>query len=68
MDLIPEDNCDYSKKQYWEDRFAQEKEYDWLITYPGIAHLFTEIQKDASIIHLGCGNSILGAEMYAEGW
>ena len=31
--FIPKDNSDYKKQDYWNKRFDNEDEYDWLISY-----------------------------------
>ena len=29
----PKDNKEYGTQKYWEDRFSQEEEYEWLVNY-----------------------------------
>ena len=29
----PKHNSEYGKQEYWEKRFAQEDEYEWLVNY-----------------------------------
>nr|ACO11390.1 Endothelin-converting enzyme 2 [Caligus rogercresseyi] len=67
LDNRPASNTDYSKSEYWESRYAQEKdeEFEWLGNYeafreyllPGLCS-----SKD-SVLILGCGNSTLGPDM-----
>jgi hypothetical protein len=39
--VIPRRNCDYACREYWEDRFAQEDQYDWLLTFD---HLRSQVE------------------------
>ena len=32
-DYEPKHNSEYGKQEYWEQRFAQEDEYEWLVNY-----------------------------------
>ena len=68
MDLLPEDNSRYSTQAYWDERFTQEEQNDSLMDYDEFKHLFAPISKDAKILHLGCGNSLLGAQIYVDGF
>ena len=40
---IPSDNKDYYEKEYWEQRFAEEESYDWLLTYIDIQEIINEL-------------------------
>jgi len=69
-----EDTADYTKQSYWESRYKQEESYDWFASrYPVIIDLLlTKMQNldptSAKILHLGCGNSCLGVDLYQRGF
>jgi SAM-dependent methyltransferase len=63
---------DFEKQSYWHDRFAQETEFEWLISSsdflsickPYISHLAS----DARILQLGFGTSDLQNHLRADGF
>ena len=64
-----EDNTQFQKKEYWEERFAEEPEYDWLVSFAAIEpHVKQLISPDQRVLIVGCGNSTLSADMYAAGY
>ena len=80
---IPTENKDYYEKEYWEQRFAEEETYDWLLTYVDIREIINELIPPCAIISqdgkdqnvqnprilmVGCGNSTLSADMYDDGY
>jgi hypothetical protein len=30
---LPKHNSEYSKQEYWDERFAKEDHYEWLVSY-----------------------------------
>jgi len=71
MDL-PIDNSDYSKPDYWDKRFRDETEFNWL---GGLEHykdalqsMLKDYSKGDSILHIGCGNSSFSTELRSQGW
>ena len=34
---LPSNNKAYAKKEYWEERFATEESFEWLVSYDDIA-------------------------------
>ncbi|CAG0883154.1 unnamed protein product [Cyprideis torosa] len=59
----------YDKKEYWDKRFQDEEEYDWLSCYAVLRDVIKHfVGKDQRILILGCGNSQLGHEMYEDGY
>ena len=68
------ENSDYSKQEYWEERYTQEKSYEWFNSrYEEILKGFESKMKDSDpsklkILHLGCGNSSLGPDLYKRGF
>ncbi|KAI9336023.1 S-adenosyl-L-methionine-dependent methyltransferase [Zopfochytrium polystomum] len=68
-------NTDFSRREHWEERYEHDSGngvlvFEWI---KGWSHyrdaVVAEINsKDAHILHLGCGNSALAADMYKEGY
>eukprot|EP00612_Vaucheria_litorea_P004812 CAMPEP_0171464390 /NCGR_PEP_ID=MMETSP0945-20130129/7728_1 /TAXON_ID=109269 /ORGANISM="Vaucheria litorea, Strain CCMP2940" /LENGTH=132 /DNA_ID=CAMNT_0011991469 /DNA_START=360 /DNA_END=755 /DNA_ORIENTATION=+ len=68
---LPNRNDDYSKREYWNDRFLQEKSYDWLVNYEDIKSLVllhSHEAKSSRVLILGCGCSTLSYDMYVDGY
>jgi len=72
---MPRNNKIYSEKQYWEDRFEKEKEFEWLNTYADVRHLirpmileyyYDEDNKPLEILIVGCGNSKFSYDLYLD--
>ena len=63
------DNSVFKEQGYWEDRFAEEDEYDWLLTYEQLqTHLIPLLRPLERILVVGCGNSGLSAGLYDSGF
>ena len=63
------DNSVFKEQGYWEDRFAAEDEYDWLLTYEQLqTHLVPLLRPLERILVVGCGNSGLSAGLYDSGF
>ena len=37
---LPSDNSVYNKKEYWDQRYTHEREFDWLGDFSGFKDLF----------------------------
>jgi 2-polyprenyl-3-methyl-5-hydroxy-6-metoxy-1,4-benzoquinol methylase len=62
-------NADYGKQEYWEERFEEEDEYDWLCKYSDLkTHISPFINKDDRILIVGCGNSLFSTQLYDDGF
>jgi ubiquinone/menaquinone biosynthesis C-methylase UbiE len=65
---------DYSKQSYWESRYKEEPSYDWFPSrYAEIlgillAKIDAPNREKVKILHLGCGNSKLGVDLYEKGF
>ncbi len=64
---------DYSSKEYWNIRYAREKglSFDWLQPYESVREVVTSSlkgDKEAEILVVGCGNSLLSEKLYDEGY
>ena len=59
------DNSKYAKREYWNNRYQDENEYDWLADYSIIKSLITRHipNKKDNILMLGCGNSSLSKDV-----
>jgi len=71
---LPATNSVYNKKSYWDDRYKDEREFDWLGDFEGFRSLFTRFvpnsqqQLQPSILILGCGNSKLSRQLWDAGY
>jgi len=64
-----EDVLKYKDHTYWDNRFKEEKEYEWLCSFSDIEkYLLRDIKKDNAILILGCGNSNFSAELHDAGF
>ncbi|KAI8099727.1 uncharacterized protein BX664DRAFT_289997 [Halteromyces radiatus] len=60
----------FDSKEYWDERFSHEDQFDWLLSWDTLRHYLTPYlpsQKEP-ILHLGCGNSPLPFEMADAGY
>lgn len=65
----PSEN-DYGKAEYWDNRYSQLPQFDWLMNYAHFkAHGFTQIfRKEGRFIMLGSGSARFSADMYDDGY
>ncbi|KZP01579.1 S-adenosyl-L-methionine-dependent methyltransferase [Calocera viscosa TUFC12733] len=72
MDLLPDTNQKFGKKEYWDQRYREEAEgtFDWFKAYDEISSVIHELipSRDAEILMLGCGNSTLSEDMYDDSY
>ncbi|SPO24154.1 related to SEE1 - probable lysine methyltransferase [Ustilago trichophora] len=72
MSLTAERNEQFSEKEYWEQRYADESEaeFDWFKKYDDLKELFDELipNRNSRILMLGCGNSTLSPDMHLSGY
>jgi SAM-dependent methyltransferase len=62
-------NKEYGESEYWDDRFAQEPSYEWLLTFKEVATQITPFFKSSDkILVVGCGNSDFSADLYDAGF
>ena len=53
MDL-PETSDDYAVKEYWDERYTTEVEYDWFAKYDTFAqHIARTVNRSDRILQLG---------------
>lgn len=70
QDTTAEHNSDYQHVNYWNQRFTNEEQYDWLVTYKDIKLYINQYvpNKLSRILIIGCGNSTLTYDMYVDGY
>ncbi|CAJ0930184.1 unnamed protein product, partial [Mesorhabditis belari] len=62
-------NSDYAKQEYWDDRFKEETEFEWLCGFDVVADILLPILKpNSKILHIGCGSSHLSMRLYEAGF
>ena len=66
---IPRDNETYKNKEYWDLRFQEEKQYEWLESFATLKdHILEYIRPEDSILVIGCGSSSLSSDLYNAGF
>jgi len=71
--MLPSSNDLYREHDYWEQRYRERDHqiqlYDWFQRYEAIRPLVHEAitDRNARIVVLGCGNSELSEQLYADG-
>ena len=69
MSFIAEKNKDYKSREYWDNRFTQEQEYEWLVEFNDVrSRLATLLRAEDKILVVGCGNSRFSADLYDAGF
>ena len=62
-------NATLKEQGYWDERFAEEDEYDWLLSYEQLqTHLIPILMLSDKILIVGCGNSRLSEGLYDAGF
>ena len=65
----PQSNAEYLEPSYWDERFRTEHAYEWFKGYGEFRHLLLPHLKPTDrILVLGCGNSSLTADLWADGF
>jgi hypothetical protein len=66
---IPNVNEEYGSKEYWDNRYQHESQYDWFAAYDAFRQIvINSVTKSDKILNLGCGNSNLSIDMYNDGF
>ncbi|CAB3410541.1 unnamed protein product [Caenorhabditis bovis] len=64
-----ESNGQYRKKEYWDERFREEDEFEWLTGLKAFEHIVKPlIGKNDKIAHIGCGSSQVSKELFDLGY
>ncbi|KYK69126.1 hypothetical protein TGPRC2_221818 [Toxoplasma gondii TgCatPRC2] len=65
---LPRRNSAYAKQEYWEERFAAEKHYEWLESPESLLPLLLPLLRPSMLVlTVGCGNSELSDALVASG-
>lgn len=63
------DNTKFNKLSYWEERYKEEEQREWLGGYESLKSLIEPLLRpNDQILILGCGNSSLGSDLYGNGF
>lgn len=67
-DHEPHVNADYKLKSYWNERFQEEENFEWLLNYQQLKlHLAPILPKGyKTALIVGCGNSTFSADLYDD--
>ena len=66
---LPDKNAQYLQGEYWNNRFQNEKQYDWFKDFSEFKHLCVKhLHAGDSVLILGCGNSTLTQDLYNSGF
>ncbi|CAD6184583.1 unnamed protein product [Caenorhabditis auriculariae] len=64
-----ESNLQYARKEYWDERFQKETEFEWLTGLKSFAHIVVpELSSESRIAHIGCGSSKMSKELFDLGY
>ena len=71
MSLLPKNHQEFRHKEYWDSFFRKrgKKAFEWYGEYGelcGILHKY--IKPTDHILHIGCGNSTISADLYDVGY
>jgi ubiquinone/menaquinone biosynthesis C-methylase UbiE len=62
-------NSVFKEQSYWNQRFMEEEEYDWLVKTSQISeYIVPHINMNDRILVVGCGNSSFSVELYNMGY
>ena len=61
---VPRAGKGYGLKSFWDERYATKslEDYDWLCDWSAVRESVV-VPKKGRILHVGCGNSVMGLEM-----
>lgn len=70
MNLVPENNSDFSTTEYWDSFFTKRKTtFEWYGNYENLKHLLVKYISTKDVILMsGCGNSDLSLQLYSDGF
>ncbi|XGW20464.1 hypothetical protein V3C99_003900 [Haemonchus contortus] len=64
-----ESNHQYADRKYWDERFAEEKHFEWLADFDAFKHLIIpKLSTESRILHIGCGTSQLSMQLFEMGF
>ncbi|XP_063049025.1 EEF1A lysine methyltransferase 4 [Engraulis encrasicolus] len=69
MEHLPNSNSKYKDVEYWDDRYKTEHSFEWFGDLSKFHHLLQDsVNKEDSILVLGCGNSAMSVDLYEAGF
>ncbi|XP_062409946.1 EEF1A lysine methyltransferase 4 isoform X2 [Sardina pilchardus] len=69
MEYLPNSNSRYKDVEYWDERYKTEQSFEWFGDLSKFHHLLQcHVNKEDSILVLGCGNSSMSADMHRAGF
>ncbi|PAV91491.1 hypothetical protein WR25_14195 [Diploscapter pachys] len=64
-----ENNSQYARKDYWDERFKTETNFEWIASFDAFQALILPLLKpEFRILHIGCGSSDLSVRLYEMGF
>ncbi|ETN70798.1 methyltransferase domain protein, partial [Necator americanus] len=62
-------NHQYACREYWNERFLEEEQFEWLADFDAFKHLvLPHLKLDSRILHVGCGSSQMSVQLYNMGY
>lgn len=69
MKGVPQSSAAYAQREYWEERFESEDQYEWFSDYSQFRHLLQpHIPPQARLLILGNGTSQLPFDLATDGY
>lgn len=66
---LPTNNASYKNKDYWDERFETEDNFEWLLSYEHVKYfILPKLKVTDRILIVGCGNSSFSEQLYDEGY
>jgi EEF1A lysine methyltransferase 4 len=69
---VASSNLRFKDKDYWDERFENEDEFEWLVRFDDIRELILPLMPAASnkprVLVVGCGNSSFSEQLYDAGY
>ena len=64
-----ENNVKYKRVEYWNERYVDEEHFEWFGQFAMFKQVLNEcVPRHHRILMLGCGNSRMSEDMYADGY
>ena len=59
----------FQTQEYWDQRFEEEENYEWLLSFEKVeAYILPHLKTTDHILVIGCGNSTLSNDLYDRGY
>ncbi|KAJ1347350.1 hypothetical protein KIN20_002386 [Parelaphostrongylus tenuis] len=64
-----EKNHKYASREYWDDRFKEERHFEWLVDFDTLKPvILPKLEPLSRILHVGCGTSQISMQLYKMGY